>query len=166
MPVTEDGTEETLGTLSQLLINPDTGKIEGCFALVPGFFRSQHLFISVMDIVRFSTRIYVRHSEVLFPIEEHIRLLPLHLERRTLLRQQVRTETGKFVGWCQDIQFDTRHFMVEWIFPRKFFRWGTPLPLSSIIEVRKDAIIVRDTSVREKEAKVVPTLLEQLPIKA
>jgi len=166
MTVSEDGTEEDLGKLSQLLINPDTGKIEGCFVAVPGFLHSHHLFISVMDIVRFSTRLYVRHSEVLFPIEEHIRLLPLYLERRTLIKQPIRTETGKFVGWCQDIQFDTRHFMVEWIFPRKFFRWGTPLPLSSIIEVRKDAIIVRDTSVREKEAKVVPTLLEQLPIKA
>lgn len=166
MLVTEDGTEEELGSLSELLINPDTGKIEGCFVAVPGFFRSQQLFITVMDIVRWSTRVYVRNADALFPIEEHIRLLPLYMERRTILKQPIRTETGKFVGWCQDIQFDTRHFMVEWIFPKRFFRWGTPLPLSSIIEVRKDAIIVRDTSVREKDAKPVPTLLEQLPVKA
>src|SRR5687768_9929978 len=94
MPVTEEGTEEELGSLSELLINPDTGKIEGCFVSVPGFLRSQQLFITVMDIVRWSTRVYVRNSDALFPIEEHLRLLPLYMERRTLLKQPIRTETG------------------------------------------------------------------------
>ena len=63
------------------------------------------------------TRISIRSSKSLFPIEEHIRLLPLFLEGRPVLRQPIRTQSGKYIGRCMDIQFDTRYFMVEWLFP-------------------------------------------------
>jgi hypothetical protein len=33
---------------------------------------------------------------------------------------------------------------VEWLFPRMFLRWGTALPISDVVEVRRRAIIVRD----------------------
>ena len=48
-------------------------------------------------------------------------------------------------------------------------RWGTALPLSSIVEVRKDSIIIRDTSVREpmsNPVKEIPALLKSIPAEA
>jgi hypothetical protein len=35
-------------------------------------------------------------------------------------------------------------------------RWGTPLPVNQILEVRSDAIIVRDSASPIKEKGVVP----------
>ena len=117
MPVVEEGSAEEVGSFQEFLIHPDTGKIEGCFVAVPEFFQSQILFVPVTDIVRWGTRISIRSSKSLFPIEEHIRLLPLFLEGRPVLRQPIRTQSGKYIGRCMDIQFDTRYFMVEWLFP-------------------------------------------------
>ena len=164
MSVVEEETQEELGTVTAPLINSDIGKIEGFFVAIPGLFRSEQRFIASQDILRMGIRLAVRHSEALFPIEEHVRLQPLLMEGRTVLWQLMRTESGKALGRCGDIQFDTKHFMVEWLFPRKFFRWGVALPLSSIIEVRKDAIIVRDSSVREPVPNVkIPSILKQFP---
>lgn len=169
MSVLEEGSAEEVGSFQEFLIHPDTGKIEGCFVAVPEFFWSQILFVPVTEIVRWGTRISIRSSKSLFPIEENVRLLPLFLGGRAVLRQPIRTETGKYIGRCMDIQFDTRHFMVEWIFPRRMLRWGTALPLSSIVEVRKDSIIVRDASVREpmmESAPEIPAILKPMPAEA
>ncbi|OGJ56045.1 hypothetical protein A2706_01820 [Candidatus Peribacteria bacterium RIFCSPHIGHO2_01_FULL_51_35] len=164
MSVTEEETQEHLGTVTGILIHPDTGKIEGFFVAIPGLFRSEQRFLASQDILRFGSRVAVRHAEMIFPIEEHVRLQPLLMEGRTVLRQSMRTESGKILGRCGDIQFDTKHFMVEWLFPRKLFRWGVALPLSSVIEVRKNAIIVRDSSVREPVPNVkIPSILKQFP---
>lgn len=60
-----------------------------------------------------------------------------------MLNQRIRTESGTSLGRCRDVQFNTDTMHIEWIFPRKWFRWGMALPVSDIIEVRNDAIIVK-----------------------
>ncbi|MEK7218121.1 MAG: hypothetical protein AAB728_01505, partial [Patescibacteria group bacterium] len=61
-----------------------------------------------------------------------------------ILGQRVVTDTGRTLGRCVDAQFETEFFMVEWLLLRKFWRWRPSLPLSQVLEVRKDAIVVRD----------------------
>ncbi|MBI3331676.1 hypothetical protein HYZ99_01820 [Candidatus Peregrinibacteria bacterium] len=151
-PVTEDGTEEHLGSLIGILIHPDTGKVEGFFVRRAGLFGSDQLFLSTMDILRWGMRVDIRSEDALSTVDEHIRLQPLLLDRRPVLGQKIRTESGLKIGTCRDVQFDTRHFVLEWLFPKKFFRWGTPLPLVSVSEVRRDAIIIRDVLAKEPSA--------------
>ncbi|MFA6038904.1 MAG: PRC-barrel domain-containing protein [Candidatus Peribacteraceae bacterium] len=144
LPVVDDDVVEELGRINGVLIHPDTGKVEGFFLRTHGFFRRQNLFLATEDIQRWGLRITVRGPEVLAPVEERVRLQTLLEEGRYVLGQRVVTETGRTLGRCADVQFETEFFMVEWLLIRKFWRWRTSLPLSQILEVRKDAVVVRD----------------------
>lgn len=154
MPVVEEGTDEFLGSMSGVLIDPDTGKIEGIFVEVRGFLNRTELFCSAMDILRWGIRITVRSAEAVCPPEEFVRLDALFRDPRTFIRQQIRTESGRVIGRCADIQFDTDSMHTEWIFPKKWFRFGIALPVSDILEVKPEAIIVRGI-VPVEEEKVV-----------
>lgn len=147
LPVTDEDGAEELGRLAHILIHPDTGKVEGFFVKRGGWlFRSESVFLATEDIRRWGLRVTVRGPEALWPVEERIRLQSLLEERRPVLGQRIVTDTGKELGRCADVQFGTGLFMVEWLWPRKYRRWGRPLPLSLVLEVRKDAIVVRDPS--------------------
>jgi len=165
LPVTDEEMTEQIGTLSGVLLHPDTGQVEGFFVRVPRFLHAEELFLSSFDILRWGLRVIVRDRDVLSPVEERIRLQSLLEDGRTILRQPIVTDTGRALGRCGDVQFDTVHFVVHWIWPKRWGRWGIPLPMSQVLEVRKDAIIVRDPAVAapEKAAAVKAPLLNQMP---
>jgi len=144
LPVVEETTEAEIAGISGILIHPDTAKIEGFFVRVPSFLRAEELFLSVSDIAHWGTRVRVRHADVLAPVEEHLRLMNLLQDGRTVMRQSIMTEGGKYLGVCRDIQFDTVSFYAEWLFPRTFLRWQRSIPVSSIVIVKPEAIVVRD----------------------
>jgi sporulation protein YlmC with PRC-barrel domain len=159
-----DETGDVLGTISGILINPDTGKVEGFFIKIAGFLRSEHLFLSSLDILSWGRRIYTRSGDNLAPIDDHIRLRALLAEGRTYLGARILTDLNRLLGRCRDVQFETQHFMLEWLFPKQFFRWRIPIPVSDVIEVKKGVIIVRDPSTpREVKAEEGTGILEKLP---
>ena len=150
MPVVDEGSEELIGHIHNLLIHPDLGRVEGFFVQLPGFFSGEQLFLSSLDIRHWGTRIRIHSLDTLAPLHEHVRLQSLFEEGRAFLGQRIVTESGATLGRCADVQFETKTFRMEWLFPRAFFRLGRPIPVSAIIEVRTDAILVRDqTSVNE-----------------
>lgn len=140
----EDGGDQPLGTISGVLIEPDTGKIEGFFVNALGLLGNEILFCSTIDIVRWGTRVYINSRSSLAAPEDRIRLKTLLDDPRTVLGQRIKTESGAKLGRCGDVQFNTNSMHIEWIFPRKWFRWGVALPVSDIIEVRPEAIVVKD----------------------
>lgn len=145
-PVYEHGGDELLGTFSGLLIHPDTGKIEGIYIEVRHFLHTTEFFCLGADIVHWGLSIQVRSAEALTHPEDLVRLRALFEDNRTILGQRMRTEGGQTIGMCRDIQFDTERLRIEWLFPRRFLRWGIALPVSEIIEVRPDAIVMRDAA--------------------
>ncbi|MDO8648234.1 MAG: hypothetical protein Q7R81_00445 [Candidatus Peregrinibacteria bacterium] len=147
VPFVEEGSDETLGVLSGILIHPDTAKVEGFFVRSSSFLRGEDLFVSALDILRWGRAILVSDREAIAAIEDRIRLQPLLEDGRALLGQRMQTESGRKLGTCADVQFDTVHFLVEWLFPRRWFKWGIAVPVSDILEVRKEAIIVREPQV-------------------
>jgi sporulation protein YlmC with PRC-barrel domain len=158
-----DSSEEILGILSGVLINPDTGAIEGIFVRISSFLSSETLFAATTDIQHWGRRIRVRDADSLSPLEDMIRLQQILEERRPILGQIIKTEEGVVLGRCADIQFDTRFFRLEWMFPRRFFFWKTPVPAASIQQVRPDAIIVRLINpAKEEEVRVETPVLPAL----
>lgn len=155
-PVVDDELHHVLGTLSGIFIHPDTGNIEGFFVHVRGFLSSRQLFLMSPDILRWGERITVAHADALAPFDDHIRLAALDSEGRSILGQLIRTETGRTLGHCRDVQFNTASLQVEWMFPKTLWSWGVPIALSQIIEVRRDAIIVREPSTPAKESVASP----------
>lgn len=162
LPIIEDGSEEEIAYLSHILIHPDQGKVEGFFVRIPGFFKAEELFLSAMDIAHWGTVIRVRDAAVFSSLEDLIRLQSLYEEQRPVLNQTIVSEAGRLMGTCRDVQFDTGQFMLEWIFPRKWFRWATPLPASSIVQVRTDSIVVKDMAPVLQQVVTVPSVQEML----
>ena len=151
LPVVEKQYAETIGGLAGILINPDNGKVEGFYVKVPGVFRSSELFLPSLDVIKWGTHISVRDREVFAYAEDLIRLKPLLEDGRMLLGQRMQTESGQKLGVCADVQFNTKTMRLTWLFPRKWWRLGIAVPISEVIEVRKDSIIVRDPPVTKEE---------------
>ncbi|MDD5623535.1 MAG: PRC-barrel domain-containing protein [Candidatus Peribacteraceae bacterium] len=167
LPVTDESVEIVYGRISGILLHPDTGKVEGFYVAIPRFLGEETLFLSSNDILRWGRRVTVRSGEVLAPPEEFFRLRTLLEDGRKILHQLIRTESGRRLGRCRDVQFNTEAMHLEWLFPRRWWRWSLPLPASDIVEVRPDAIVVRDPPVpvaeKEKEGVVQPGILPVLP---
>lgn len=163
LSITDEEVTEEIGTINGILIHPDTGRVEGFFVRVRGFLRAEDLFLSSFDIQRWGLRVVVRDRDVLAPLSDHIRFQTLRGEGRGVLGQRIVTETGRSLGRCADVQFETKTFRVEWLWPRKLFWWGTPLPITQVVEVRKDAIVVRDTVLAEAEKEEIEAPLLATP---
>ncbi len=144
LPVVSDAGGQILGSVDGILLHPDHGKVEGFFVTVPGFFTSAVEFLSTMDVRRFGKHIEVRDESAICDIDDHIRLRPLLEKRRPILGQSIVTEDGRLLGRCADVQFNSVSFTLEWLYPKRFlFWWGLPVPARAIVEVTRDAIVVR-----------------------
>ena len=141
-PVTDEQSQQTLGLLSGILPEPDTGAIVGFFVATRGF--GHPLFLQSSDILSWGTRVHVRDADRLAPAGELIRVAKIIEYGRPVLGQRIVAKSGAVLGTCSDVQFDTRHFQLEWLFPKRFFLERLPIPASDILEVTKYEIVVRD----------------------
>ncbi len=149
--VLDEDTQDCVGILARPLVDPDTGSILGFFVrTLPSFTGDK--FLSTQDILSVGTKVHIRSADMLSPPGEIIRLQK-HLEDpRPFFGQHIRIRSsGKSLGRCSDVQFDTRHFLLEWMFPRGLFFFGQPIAASEIIEVTVDAIWIKEPLREQKE---------------
>ncbi|MDA1208640.1 MAG: PRC-barrel domain-containing protein [bacterium] len=168
MEVVEEPTQEVLGTLSGILIHPDSGGIEGIFVSVSGFSSHQQLFCVAHDILSIGTVVSINSASTLCDPMEIFRLEPILTGCRPILGQTITTESGQRLGTCRDVQFETESMQLQWLFPKKWWRWIHAVPAHSIVEVTIDTITVRDRASPIEEVEIdVTTALEkfQEPLK-
>lgn len=120
-------------------------------------------FLASSDITSWGSHIHVRDPDAVYPARERVRIAPMLDDPRRVLGQKIQTESGRHLGRCADVQFDTRSMRCTWMFPRRWFRWKTPLPFTSISEVREDAIVVSDDVLIEAEELVDIDVLDTIP---
>lgn len=157
MPVVEDGTLARIGSVSSPLIHPDTGAIEGFFILADHPEVMGEMFLSSIDILAWGTSIHVRSIDRLAPPDDLIRLRERFLDPRRVLGQTIRVVgSGRRIGWCADVQFDTRRMMIQWLFPRRFFFFRSPVPATDIVEITPEALWIRDPLRDVKESLPTP----------
>ena len=162
LPVLDEETGDVLGIVSGMVVHPDTGAVEGFFVRPEEFWSQDELFLTSLEILHWGVRITVRSRDVLAAPDELVRMQTILASGRPVLGQTIVTENGRRLGRCADVQFNTESFRLEWLFPRRFFRWGIPIPASSIVEVQQDAIIVRDPPVTQAEEAVSGAVREPL----
>lgn len=161
MPIVAEDTEEMIGIVSGILLHPDRGTVEGFFLRGSGFFSASSLFLSAFDVTHFGRRMTVRDHDRVAPAEDFLRVRPLLADARTVLGQRVRTESGVSLGRCRDVQFDTTTLRLTWIFPKRLLRWRPSISMRDILEVREDAIVVRDppAAAAERVTETAPPAL-------
>lgn len=141
------------GLVYDLLVDADRGKIVALLVKRLGA-RELHA-LQVEDIVSWGNRVHVREPNVMAEASDFIRLEQFLEDPRTIFTQPIITEQGERMGRCLNFQFRTDTFDIEWIFPRKFFFIkGPALPVSEILEVTPEAIIVKDQGPRGEEETV------------
>ena len=145
LPIYEDDPHALpIGTIANLLIEPDTGNIEGFFVRPVSWFASEHLYLRTVDILSWhKNRILINDHSAVGPLADVIRAQELYNQKRPIMGQRIVSENGQQLGTCRDVQFNDTHGKIEWLFPRKFWRWQNPLPTSEIIEVTKQAIVIK-----------------------
>lgn len=144
-PVVDEQTQLPLGMLDGVLVHPDTGVVLGFFVYGIGYLEGQQLFLASSDILSWGTRVHIRSEDRLSPPDELVRLQPLLQSPRTVLGQKIVTKKAKIViGTCVDVQFDTRHFHIEWLFPKRWFMERRAIPASDIVEITDTAILVNE----------------------
>jgi len=155
------------GKAADIIIDPDRGKIVALLIKRTGI--SQYHGLMVEDIESWGNRIHIRNSDVVGEISDFLRLKPYLEDSRTFVAQPIRTQGGRTIGRCNDVQFRTDTFDLEWIFPRRFFRNGLPLPVSEILKVTPEAIIIKDQGPKKEEVPAeepVTNPVEPLPTPA
>ncbi len=150
LPVLDEETGDVLGVLSGMVLQPDTGVVEGFFVRMHGWSANEQ-FLIAHDILHWGTRITIRHRNVLSSVDDLVRVQTLLTENRPVLGQTIVTENGRALGRCVDVQFSTESFRLEWLFPRRWFRWGVAIPASQILEVKPEAIVVKDLAIPDEQ---------------
>ncbi|TSC79384.1 MAG: hypothetical protein G01um101425_664 [Candidatus Peregrinibacteria bacterium Gr01-1014_25] len=144
MPVGEERERRALGALSGIVIHPDTGVVEGFFVRPVHGGGAQ--FLPVADIVHWGARVTVRSEDALCSLSDIVRLQRLVESGRTIIGQRMVTDDGALLGRCRDVQFSTHLFQVQWLYPKRWLRWKTPVAITDVIEVRPEAVLVRSRS--------------------
>jgi len=146
------------GRVGDILIDSDRGKIIALLVDRVGF--SERHALMTQDVESWGNRVHVRDAEVMGEVSDFVRLVEHLKNRRPLVGQNIRTKSGQWMGRCADVQFRTDTFDLEWIFPRKFLRKSLPLPVSEILEVTTEAIIIKDQGPKGEEVPVKESVPE------
>ena len=145
MEVVEENNGKLVGLISNMLIDPDSGKILGFYIFVnSGFFFGGEKFVSSIDVLNIGTRFIIRDVDVICDPNDIIRLQPILKDSRSVLKQRIVSESGRYLGKCADVQFDTKSFIVQWLFPKKLYKWMVSIPVSAILEIKPKMILVKN----------------------
>lgn len=154
--IVEQREREVLGAIEGILLDPDRGKVQGFFVRAVNGDRE---FCPTSAIRRFATQVSVA-SHALAPLEDHVRLRERSEDPRKVLGQRMITETGRNLGKCCDIQYETTTFRVELLYPKKWWRTCEPVAVQAILEVRPEAIIIRENLLRIPVKEKVISIVE------
>ena len=158
----EDG--EVLALLKDIIINPDTGKIEA-FWVKPMNHPFSDAILLTDDIIEWKKHIYVKDEKAISSPGDIIRIEEILSRNSLFIGNRVRTKKGENIGFVYDLEFDDRKFYLKKLYTQKIFlifRYDLRLFFyESIIEVLPEAIVVKDTV---KKAEEKATAKEGKPV--
>jgi len=151
----EDG--EVLALIRDIIIHPDTGKIEG-FWVKPMTIPVGNAVIKSDSILEWKKNIYVRDENEIAEAEDIIKITEI-LERDTFfIGNLVKNEAGDNLGRTYDADFDTEKLFLQNIYTQKLFllfKYNQRIfNYNSIIKVLPDYILVKDTG-KIKEPAII-----------
>ncbi|MBI5421844.1 PRC-barrel domain-containing protein [Candidatus Peregrinibacteria bacterium] len=146
---------QPLGIVEDVIIHPDTGKVEALW-VKPLTLPYAHAVLPVEGILSWKKHLYVSGEGALSEPDEVIRIAETLSRKEGFVGNRVRNESGKGFGRVYDLDFDTRNMTLRYLFvdksflgfrfQRRFFHYD------SVVQVLPDAIVVKDEEIKvEKE---------------
>jgi len=148
----EDG--EVVALIKDVIIHPDTGRIEGFWAR-PLTLPIKNAVIQSDTILEWKKNIYIRHEEEIAEPEDIIKISEI-LSRNTLfIGNQVKNEAQEVLGTVYDLDFDTSKLYLRNLYVQKSFlgfKYGQRVfNYDNIIKILPEYILVKD--IKDKKVK-------------
>lgn len=142
LPVGATDTQSRVGTVSRIVVDPDTGQILG-FVVKTGLIGGEKV-LSYHDVTAVDhAGVLVRDPAHVLPQDEVAPIKKALSERRSLLGQRVVTEGGTNLGKVADLVINTEMAMVVKLYVSHLLEERI-LPLDKVVKVTKDHIVVKD----------------------
>ncbi len=155
LQVIEAQTRSRLGLVSDILIDPETGKLIG-------FIINNKYIIVPMDIEHLNKSLIVLEKDRIVPLAEVIRAQRIYKSYGSLIGSKVMTEKQKeYLGRLIDYSFDTSHLSLISIHTAKQYLFlhlnERIISAKDIIKIEKRVVTVRDIHATEFNEEVKTT---------
>ena len=150
---------ELLAILRDVIIDPDTGKIEG-FWVKPLTLPVKNAVILSDSVLEWKKNVYIKDDREIAEAEDIIRISELLSRNTFFIGNSVVSESGQMLGRVNDLDFDTSKMYLRNIYSEKsllgFFKHDQrTFSYDSIIQVLPEYILVKDTADKKVGVKDV-----------
>jgi len=159
----EDGV--LLALIQDVIIHPDTGKIEA-FWVKPLTLPIKNAVLQSSSILEWKKNIYIKDEREIAEPEDIIKISEIFSRNTFFVGNQVKNESEEFLGKVCDLDFDTKKFYLKNLYTQKSFFGFRYQPRTfsydSIIKVLPEYILVKD--VEEKKVKEAALIEDKQPL--
>jgi uncharacterized protein YrrD len=170
LPIINLDSGKTLAWLSDIIIDPENGKVLGLVATL-GFWVKTKKAVAFSDIYEFGPEaILVRDDESLINISNIVRIKKIIDQKIFILGSKVVTKSGKRLGRVKNFVVNTDlgilvKIYVESLWGKSFIKGTLVIPAARIISIERKKIIISDELLKEKaeeEERVGETAVAQM----
>ncbi|MBI4023112.1 PRC-barrel domain-containing protein [Candidatus Berkelbacteria bacterium] len=145
LPVAALADEERIGTIQEVVLDPDSGELVGFWVQPTGWFTARRA-LSSRDVVSYDTQAIVVQSEaVLLPPEEIQPFKSVVRRNERWVGKRVETESGQRLGHVSTLVIDTDLEILAKLHVSSLFGPERVLARTEIVRVTPAAIIVKNT---------------------
>lgn len=143
LPIGSMDSQSKIGTIKNLVIDPENGELIAFFVSIGGLFQSDKV-LSSHDILDFDQKgIVVRSEENLLEKNEIIKVNKIWKDRITVLNQKALTASGKNLGKINDSLIDTSTCMINKYYIHGLFE-DRILSADKVVKINKKGVIFSD----------------------
>ena len=166
IPILNFNDGNPLAILKDVIIDPDTGKIEA-FWVKPLTIFASNAVIQSQDIVEWKKNIYIKNDSVITDPADIIKISDILSKATYIIENRVQNEEGELYGKVYNIDFDTKTYYLKQIYVQQsilgLINFSKRIfPFDSIIEVLPEVIIVSDKATK-KEKVIESNLIKDAP---
>lgn len=152
-PVLGQSDGQPLALISDIIIHPDTGKIEA-FWVKPLTIPIANAVIKSDSILEWKKNVYIKDDREITEVDDIIRISEIIARNTFFVGNQVQNESNEYIGYAYDLAFDTDKLYLNNIYTQKsflfFFKYNQrAFSFDSILKVIPEYILVKD--VQEKK---------------
>lgn len=142
LPVGSTDTQERVGTISRIFVDPDGGQLVG-FAVKTNLLGGGKV-LSFHDVTAIDhAAALIRNPAVVLPAEEVAPIKKLLEEKRPVMGQKIVTEGGTSLGKVADLVINTDTGMATRLYASHLLEERI-IPLEKVVKVTKEKIVVKD----------------------
>ncbi|MBU1017980.1 hypothetical protein KKA33_03040 [Patescibacteria group bacterium] len=166
-PVLREEDGEPVALLQDMIIHPDTGKIEG-FWVKPLMLPVNNAVIPSESILEWKKNVYIKDEREIAEPEDIIKITEILSRDILFTGNQVKNEAGVTIGRVFDLDFDTEKLYLRNLYTEKsflVFKYNQRIfNYDTIIQVTPDYIVVQELEEKKERVKEAGILKDKQPV--